>query len=132
MWHDDKPLCSSRAPMSCDPAVSADTSRAPDSMSSTKERAVSKLLFMVVAITPVGPVFSHPLQYKPMGQTDWGSLEILHIPCCNLFSCLLTTSISCLTVLGDGPLLLLRFLHFFPVNGFSWEFLLGRCCHNAV
>lgn len=48
-----------------EPGLADVTSRLPESMSSTRDRAVSKLLFMVVAITPVGPVFSHPLQYKP-------------------------------------------------------------------
>lgn len=52
-----------------EPGLAADTSNVPESMSSTTERAVSKLLFIVVAITPVGPVFSQPLQYRP-GKKD--------------------------------------------------------------
>lgn len=51
--------------MICDPGLAEDTFKLPESISSTKDRAVSKLLFIVVAITPVGPVFSQPLQYKP-------------------------------------------------------------------
>lgn len=74
MWRNNQgdsrvPLSSSRPLMLCEPGLAADTSTVPDSMSSTTERAVSKLLFMVVAITPVGPVFSQPLQYRP-GKTD--------------------------------------------------------------
>lgn len=48
-----------------EPALAADRSTVPEAMSSIRDVAVSKLLFMVVAMTPVGPVFSHPLQYKP-------------------------------------------------------------------
>lgn len=56
--------------MLCEPGLAADTSNDPESMSSTKDRAVSKLLFIVVAITPVGPVFSQPLQYRPRKKDD--------------------------------------------------------------
>lgn len=63
------PLFSSRPLMFCEPGLAADTSNIPESMSSTKDRAVSKLLFIVVAITPLGPVFSQPLQYRP-GKKD--------------------------------------------------------------
>lgn len=63
------PLISSRPLTLCEPGLVADTSNAPESMSSNTDRAVSKLLFMVVAITPVGPVFSQPLQYRP-GRKD--------------------------------------------------------------
>ena len=62
------PLFSSRPLMLCEPDLAADMSNVPESMSSTSDRAVSKLLFMVVAITPVGPVFSQPLQYRPIGK----------------------------------------------------------------
>lgn len=62
------PLFSKRSLMPCAPDLAADTSSTPESMSSTRDRAVSKLLFMVVAITPVGPVFTQPLQYRP-GET---------------------------------------------------------------
>ncbi|PWA21522.1 hypothetical protein CCH79_00003474 [Gambusia affinis] len=54
-----------RALTALDPGLAADTPNAPESMSSSRDRAVSKLLFIVVAITPVGPVFSQPLQYNP-------------------------------------------------------------------
>lgn len=53
--------------MLCAPDLAADTSSVPESMSSISDRAVSKLLFIVVAITPVGPVFTQPLQYRPGG-----------------------------------------------------------------
>lgn len=51
--------------MLCEPGFSVETSSVPEFKSSTTDRAVSKLLFMVVAITPVGPVFNQPLQYRP-------------------------------------------------------------------
>lgn len=59
------PLFSRRPAMLWEPALAADRSTVPEAMSSIRDFAVSKLLFMVVAMTPVGPVFSHPLQYKP-------------------------------------------------------------------
>lgn len=59
------PLFSRRPVMLWEPALTTDKSTVPEAMSSINDFAVSKLLFMVVAITPVGPVFSHPLQYKP-------------------------------------------------------------------
>ncbi|KAJ4944822.1 hypothetical protein JOQ06_013362, partial [Pogonophryne albipinna] len=57
-----EPLFSSRVLMLCDPGFAADVFNVPESMSSSTDRTVSKLLFKVVAITPVGPVFSQPLQ----------------------------------------------------------------------
>ncbi|KAI4799211.1 hypothetical protein KUCAC02_017847, partial [Chaenocephalus aceratus] len=42
-------------------AAEADVFNVPESMPSSMDRTVSKLLFKVVAITPVGPVFSQPL-----------------------------------------------------------------------
>lgn len=56
------PLCSSRVLILCAPDLAADMSKFPESKSSITDRAVSKLLFIVVAITPIGPVLSHPLQ----------------------------------------------------------------------
>lgn len=59
------PLFSRRPAILWEPALAADKSSNPEAMSSISDIAVSKLLFIVVAMTPVGPVFSHPLQYKP-------------------------------------------------------------------
>lgn len=72
------PLVCSRALMLCAPGFSADTSSVPESMSSISDRAVSKLLFMVVAITPVGPVFTQPLQYRP-GETCLSELKAVSL-----------------------------------------------------
>lgn len=63
------PLFSRRAAILWEPALAADKSTNPEAMSSISDIAVSKLLFIVVAMTPVGPVFSHPLQYKPEKKT---------------------------------------------------------------
>lgn len=65
-----------------EPALTTDKSTVPEAMSSINDFAVSKLLFMVVAITPVGPVFSHPLQYKPKkkhGLTAFFLLKLLYV-----------------------------------------------------
>lgn len=70
------PRFSSRAMMLCDPGLAADTSNVPESISSSSDRDVSKLLFNVVAITPVGPVFSQPLQYKPRGNNEWPDILV--------------------------------------------------------
>lgn len=64
--------------MLCAPGLTADTSSVPESMSSISDWAVSKLLFMVVAITPVGPVFTQPLQYRP-GETRLSKLNVVSL-----------------------------------------------------
>lgn len=38
----------------------------PDCISLSIVSAVSKASVMVVAITPTGPLFTHPLQYRPV------------------------------------------------------------------
>lgn len=59
------PLFSSRGAMPCAPSLASDRSMAPESRSWSSTRPVSKLSFMVVAMTPVGPLFTQPLQYRP-------------------------------------------------------------------
>lgn len=82
------PLFSKRSLMPCAPDLAADTSSTPESMSSTRDRAVSKLLFMVVAITPVGPVFTQPLQYRPGETLKASKLNVVSlIPTAFFFKC---------------------------------------------
>lgn len=47
------------------PALLTDRSSDPVSASFSRILAVSKLSFIVVAISPVGPRFAQPLQYSP-------------------------------------------------------------------
>lgn len=71
------PLLSSRGQIPRAPGLAADTSKRPELMSSVTLCAVSKLLLMVVAMTPVGPVFNQPLQYRPGEGHDTESLQVV-------------------------------------------------------
>lgn len=60
------------------PSLETDTSSTPSWRSSSTDWAVSKLSFMVVMITPTGPLFTHPLQYRPAWAHTADRLSLAH------------------------------------------------------
>lgn len=63
--HPHSPRLLRMLPTAPKPSLETDTSSTPPRRSSSTDWAVSKLSFMVVMITPVGPLFTQPLQYRP-------------------------------------------------------------------